>query len=365
MKVAIVAPSLRYIGGQAVQADLLVRLWKGDPNVEVSFLAVDPPLPTPLAWALRVPGLRTVLRQPIYFWHLWRELGRVDIAHIFSASYWSFLLAPSPAWLVAKLRRKKIIMNYRSGEARDHLRRSRVAARILRLVDLLVVPSGYLVDVFREFRLDAKIVPNIVDTSQFSFRNRKHFRPYLVCTRGFHRYYSVDVVVRAFVEVQRSFPEARLDLVGNGPSEAQIRELVRELGVTGITFAGAADRQQIGQFYDHADIFINASCLDNMPVSILEAFASGTPVVSTDPEGMRYLVDHERTGLLSEVGDPMALAQNVIRLLKDPELASRLARNAHDESGRYSWEAVREQWLSLYYLLIPETHAAIKVRTEN
>lgn len=365
MKVAIVAPSLRYIGGQAVQSDLLVRLWEGDPKVEVSFLAADPPLPTLLSWARRIPRLRTILRQPIYFWHLWKGLEKVDIAHIFSASYWSFLLAPCPAWLVAKLRGKKSIMNYHSGEARDHLRRSRVALRILQLVDLLAVPSGHLVDVFREFGLDAKIVPNIVDTSQFSFRNRKHFRPYLVCTRGFHRYYSIDVVVRAFVEVQRSFPEARLDLVGNGPSEGQIRELVKELGVTGINFAGVATRQQINRFYDEADIFINASCLDNMPVSILEAFASGTPVVSTDPEGMRYLVDHERTGLLSEVGDPKALARNVIRLLKDPELASRLAQNARDESRRYSWEAVREQWRKLYYLLIPQTRAAIKNRTEN
>jgi L-malate glycosyltransferase len=365
LKVAIVAPSLRYIGGQAVQADLLVRLWHGDPKLEVTFLAVDPPLPILLAWARNVPGLRTILRQPIYFWHLWRGLGRVDIAHIFSASYWSFLLAPTPAWLVAKLRGKKSIINYRSGEARDHLRRSRIAVRILQLVDLLVVPSGYLVDVFREFGLNAKIVPNIVDMSQFSFRDRKHLRPHLVCTRGFHRYYSVDVVVRAFVEVQRSFPEARLDLVGSGPLEGQIQALVKELGVTGINFAGAATREQIARFYDEADIFINASCLDNMPVSILEAFASGTPVVSTDPEGMRYLVDHERTGLLSEVGDPMALARNVIRLLQDPDLASRLAHNAHDESRRYSWDAVREQWLKLYYFLSPQTREAIKGRAES
>jgi len=57
------------------------------------------------------------------------------------------------------------------------------------------------------------------------------------------------------------------------------------------------DRDEIGKYYDRADIFINASRLDNMPVSILEAFASGTPVVSTAPEGMRYLVEHGRTGL--------------------------------------------------------------------
>jgi glycosyltransferase involved in cell wall biosynthesis len=63
---------------------------------------------------------------------------------------------------------------------------------------------------------------------------------------------------------------------------------------------------------------------------------------------MPYLVEHERTGLLSRVGDEKALASNVIRLLQDPELAARLAHNAHDEARNYTWEAVREQWLNTY-----------------
>ncbi len=97
-----------------------------------------------------------------------------------------------------------------------------------------------------------------------------------------------------------------------------------------------------------------------MPVSILEAFAAGTPVISTAPEGMRYLIDHERTGLLSEPGNPQTLAQNVVRVLNDSELASRLAVNAHEELQRYSWEAVRKQWLEVYYLLDRETSPSVQ-----
>src|SRR5258708_6713557 len=107
LKVALVAPSLRYVGGQSVQADLLLRLWQNDPDVDVSLIEVDPRLPRGLAWAERVPGLRTILREPIYFLHLWRGLKDVDVTHIFSASYWSFLLAPAPAWFFAKLRGTK------------------------------------------------------------------------------------------------------------------------------------------------------------------------------------------------------------------------------------------------------------------
>ena len=359
LRVCIVAPSLRYVGGQSVQADLLLRHWQNDPNIDISFLAVDPPLPGALAWAESIPGLRTILREPIYFWHLWRGLKDVDIAHIFSASYWSFLLAPAPAWLIAKMktrgsktRRIKAMINYHSGEARDHLQRFRSAKFVLSRVDKIVVPSGYLVDVFREFGLSASAVPNIVDLSQFRYRERTLLRPHLVCTRGFSTYYSVDVVVRAFAEVKKEYPDAQLDLVGNGPLEADIRKLVADLHLTGVNFTGVVSHREIGKYYDQADIFINGSWLDNMPLSVIEAFAAGTPVVTTSPECMPYLVEHERTGLLSPVGDEKALAANVIRLLRDPALAARLAQNAHHESRNYTWEAVREQWLNTYRGLV-------------
>jgi len=353
LQVCIVAPSLRYVGGQSAQADLLLQHWHNDPDIAISFIAVDPPLPRALAWAESVPGLRTILREPLYFWHLWRGLKDVDIAHIFSASYWSFLLAPAPAWLFSRTRGAKTLINYHSGEARDHLQRFRSAKFVLSRVNRIVVPSGYLIDVFHEFGLPASAVPNIVDLAQFHYRERNPLRPHLVCTRGFSAYYSVDVVVRAFADVKKEHPDAQLDLVGGGPLEASIRKLVADLNLSGVNFTGVASRQEIGKYYDRADIFINASWLDNMPLSIIEAFATGTPVVTTSPECMPYLVEHERTGLLSPVGDEKSLAANVLRLLREPALAARLAKNAHEESQNYTWEAVREQWVSIYRGLEP------------
>lgn len=348
VRCAIVCASPRYVGGHSVQAELLLRGWKGDGRVAAKLIPIDPALPTPIRWVEKLPGLRTITREPLYLWQLWKAIRDVDVAHIFSASYWSFLIAPAPAWLVARLRGKKVVMHYHSGEAREHLRRSRLARYILKRVDELVVPSGFLVEVFKEFGLHAKVVPNVVDSSQFSFRLREQLRPHLVCTRGFHPYYAVDVVVRAFAQVQKVFPNARLVLVGGGPEEGEIRSLVRRLELSGVTFAGVASRQDIARFYDGADIFINASQLDNMPVSILEAFAAGTPVVTTAPEGMRYVVEHERTGLLSAPGDVGALAANVLRLLNDPALARQLVLNAYQQCDQYKWSTVREKWLEIY-----------------
>jgi glycosyltransferase involved in cell wall biosynthesis len=352
IRVALVAPTLRYVGGQSVQADLLMRNWKDDPDVEARFVPVDPNPPYGLGWVERVPGLRTVLREPRYILELWRKLKDAEVVHIFSASYSSFLLAPLPAWLVARRRGKKTLINYRSGECRDHLQKSSIARSVLKGTDRLVVPSGYLVDVLKEFGLTAQAVPNIVDLSQFVFRLRRPLRPHLVCTRGFHPYYCIDVVVRAFAEVQELYPDAQLDLVGGGPVESEIRNLVRDMKLVRVNFTGVVARDQIGRCYDQADIFINASRLDNMPVSVLEAFAAGTPVVSTEPESMRYLIEEGRTGLLSPPGDAHALARNVIELLQNPELAERLAENARQEFQRYSWPIVRKQWLEVYRSMI-------------
>src|SRR5260370_5717029 len=185
MNVAIVAASLRYVGGQSVQADLLVQNCH-DEELRAKLVPIDPTLPRVIAWVEHIPLLRPLVREPFYLWSLWRQLRDVDIAHIFSASYWSFLIAPLPALLMARMRGKKALIHYHSGEARDHLKRFRTARWLLAKADSLVVPSGYLAGVFREFGLDATVVPNIIDLSQFTFRLRRPVRPHLVGTVALH-----------------------------------------------------------------------------------------------------------------------------------------------------------------------------------
>ena len=144
LRVAIVAPSLQYVGGQAVQADLLLRSWRSDPDVEAFFIPIDPKFPKYLSWAAKIPYLRTILRAPLYWFTLYRDLAKADVVHVFSASYASFLLAPVPALIIARMLRKSVMINYRSGEAADHLRHSKIAVRLLSQADARIVPSGYL-----------------------------------------------------------------------------------------------------------------------------------------------------------------------------------------------------------------------------
>src|SRR2546422_6525663 len=146
---------------------------------------------------------------PFYLMALWRALGEVEIAHIFSASYWSFMRAVFPAWLVARLRKRKTVINYHSAEARDHLRRWRSARAVLRRADQIVVPSRYLVEGFREFGIESRAFPNFIDVDRVSYRPPRPLRPRLVFTRGVWPYYSLHVVVRGLSEVKKKFFHAR------------------------------------------------------------------------------------------------------------------------------------------------------------
>jgi hypothetical protein len=168
LRVAIVAPSLRILGGQAVQARRLLDAWAPDPEVEAWLVPINPVPRPPFNWLLDVKYVRTVVTQFLYYPLLLRQLRRADVVHVFSASYASFLLAPLPAVLIAKLYGKPVVLNYRSGEAPDHLRRSAIARRTLKAVDLNVVPSSFLRDVFASFDISSRIVANICEPPAFS-----------------------------------------------------------------------------------------------------------------------------------------------------------------------------------------------------
>src|SRR5215831_8409374 len=166
----MVAPSMRILGGQAVQAARLLRAWSDDPDVFAWLVPVNPLPPGPLAALTRITYVRTLVTQLCYWPLLLRELRKADVVHVFSAAYTSFLLSPLPAVIVARLLGKPVVMNYRSGEAPDHLRRSAVARGTLRAVERNAVPSRFLHDVFASFGIRSRIIPNIVDVEQFRFR---------------------------------------------------------------------------------------------------------------------------------------------------------------------------------------------------
>ena len=346
-RVALVAPGPGVPGGQESQATALERGLRQE-GYRVLRLRIDPIFPSALAWVRRHRYARTLVNQALYLSSL-PCLRRRDVAHVFSASYWSFLLSAAPALLAGRILGKRVILHYHSGEADDHLAHWGLLVHPwLALPHAIVVPSEYLKNVFERHGYLPRVIPNVVDLSRFRYRERASPGPRFLCARTLDPYYRVDQTLRAFALLKERFPDATLSITGGGTEEGRLRHLASSLGLGGVRFLGPVDPMWMPAVYDGADIFLNASVLDNQPVSVLEAFACGLPVISTGCGDLAALARDGKTALVVPPEDPAAMAEAATRLLKDPEAAVRMARRAREVAEEHSWPHVREAWAQVY-----------------
>ena len=355
LQVLIAAPSLDILGGQSRQAAVLRSWFSRDPELQVDFVPHNPRLPGPLRLLQRIKYVRTVVTSLWYWGLLLIHIRRCDVLHAFSASYYSYLLSVMPALLIAKLYGKKSVLNYRSGEADDHLTNwPLTAAPTMKWANVIAVQSGYLKDVFARFGLKAKIIPSSINLERFHFRERKPLQPIFLSNRLHEPLYNVACIVRAFELIQRRYADARLIIAGDGTERANLEHMVANLKLRGVEFVGRIEYEEMPALYDRADIYLNAPNLDNLPSSILESYSAGIPVVTTEAGGIPYILWHEETGLLIGLDDHVAMAMSAMRLLEDDDLAQRLIRRGQAECVKYSAETERRSWISLYKKLVNE-----------
>ena len=349
VRVLIAAPPLDILGGQSRQAVRLMEGLKREADLQIGFLPHNPRLPGFLRVLQRIKYVRTVSTTLFYLVLLLLRVRKYDIIHVFSASYYSYSLSAAPALLIARLFGKKSILNYRSGEAEDHLATWKTAVPSIRMADQIVVPSGYLVDVFARFGLRARAINNIVELDRFTFRERSPLRPIFLTSRLLEPLYNVPCVLRAFAIIQQNYPEARLTVAADGFLRAELEQLARDLKLRNCDFIGFVSFDDMPALYDAADIYLSATSIDNMPSSITESMACGLNVVTTDGGGaIPYIMTNEVTGLIVNSDDHEALAREALRLLDDNDFALQLAHNAHQASKKFTWPYIRDEWLDLY-----------------
>ncbi|HEW79038.1 MAG TPA: glycosyltransferase family 1 protein, partial [Phycisphaerales bacterium] len=231
----------------------------------------------------------------------------------------------------------------------------------LEKVTTVIVPSGFLAEIFKRRDIATRIVPNIVNLDLFtSAGHDRHIRkktgPKLLVTRNLEPLYDIDTALRVLQQVRLTFPEATMTVCGSGPERDKLTTLAQTLGIaSAVVFTGRVENEQIAELYQSADVMVNPSLADNMPNSVLESLASGVAVVSTDVGGVPFLVQHEKTALLVPPGDVDAMAKAVIRVLEDPELAARLTTSGLSEVKQYTWPSVREKLESAYTDALMET----------
>lgn len=335
---------MRVIGGQSIQAKRLLDAFENDSQVEMSFLPNNPE-----TVFQNIKYLRTIFASLKFWWSLLTNIYRFDVVQVFSSATTGYIIATLPPLIISKIYGRKVVLNYHSGELAHHIETwKKTALPTMRKFDCIVVPSQFLVDVFAKYNLKAKAIFNFVDSANFKFREREMFRPIFLSNRNFEAHYNVGDVLRAFQIVQKRFPEAALIVAGFGTEEAKLKQLAEDLKLKRVEFAGKISNEEMARLYEKTDVYLNSSLVDNMPLSFIEAFSCGLPVVSYATGGIPYLVENDKTGLLVEPRDFEGLAQKAIFLLEDQEFAKKIVAKAHAEVVKYSWENVRSEWLELY-----------------
>lgn len=219
-----------------------------------------------------------------------------------------------------------------------------------RMASRIVAPSEHLQAAFRARGHEVRRVPNIVTPPRGeSTREALDSGFRVLWMRAFDREYQPELAVSAFVELMRTDPGSSMTMAGpdRGLRDAA-RQLANESGVAdAVTFPGyLAGPEKDRALLDH-DVFLNTTCIDNTPVSVLEAMAAGLPVVTTDVGGLRVLLEDGACGTLVPDGDAPALASAIRALRADPDRKDEMVARAKRRSQAFESDAVLREWESL------------------
>jgi glycosyltransferase involved in cell wall biosynthesis len=128
----------------------------------------------------------------------------------------------------------------------------------------------------------------------------------------------------------------------------ECKSLVNKLALQShVQFLGRVPKSRIPQLGTESDIFLNPTFVDNTPVSTVEAMAMGMCIVATTAGGLPHLLKQNETALLVSPGDESEMASAMLKLLRDPELADKLSRNARSVAEHMDWREVTPQWLDI------------------
>jgi glycogen(starch) synthase len=213
-----------------------------------------------------------------------------------------------------------------------------------------------------EGRLD--LVPNQIDLTPFqqavpSARPEvwPEDRPMVLFAGRLEYEKGVQTVLDALPALERSVPGVGLIVAGDGTYRSALERRATSLGLDGrVRFLGFADETRLRSLYRSADLAIVPSLYEPFGLVTLEAMASGTPVLVADTGGLREIIEHDVTGMRFPPGDARALAASAARILREPALARRLAREARSAlAARGSWSVAAGRTAEVYRAAMAQT----------
>jgi glycosyltransferase involved in cell wall biosynthesis len=225
---------------------------------------------------------------------------------------------------------------------------NRLGRNLLRMTaDAVVAPSRFMQDSLRGIGVNAEWIPQFIDPSGYGAGpfpapgNRVLFVGILYPCKG------VSDLLAAFSIVSKAIPDARLDVIGDGSEKPVLEEMAGLYGLKDrVHFHGLLPPEKVSAFYQQASVLVLPSIhIENSPLVVLEAMASGRPVIGSRIGGIPELIGEGSTGLLFSPGNREELAEKVIEILKDRKKAETMGRQGREKVLK---EFSRERCLEAY-----------------
>jgi glycosyltransferase involved in cell wall biosynthesis len=276
---------------------------------------------------------------------------KYDVAVVDVYSGAGFWLAVAQVTLLRALRKHTVAVLHGGGLPDFHAAHPAVTGRFLRLPQAVVTPSFHLQKAFTAIRPDIVRVPNGMDLPAYIFRQRDGEGARICWLRAFDTVYDPVLAVRALAIVRARHPEASLTMAGPVKRVELLeatRRVIAQAGLAdAVAIVGAVRKQDVPALLDRHDIFLNTPKLESFGVAVMEAAASGAPVVSTAAGEIPYLWRDGVDALLVPAGDEHAMGAAILQLLTDPAWARGIALAARAKAESCGWAAVLPQWLEL------------------
>lgn len=240
-----------------------------------------------------------------------------------------------------------------SWQAAEVVARRLSAWTLKRATTVLAVNQAGRCEVLQASGVKADILPFGVDTNRFAPATRavqgRHNKVFLVVSYLVARK-RVSDVIKAFAIVVSQRSDTVLRIVGDGPVREELMALSRSLRLgNACEFVGHVPHERIAEQYGQADVVVSASASETFGMSLLEAMASGLPVISTMNDGAIGIVDHGETGYLISVGDIHHLAERMIELCSEPASVRRMGQAARTRAReRFAWGVIAQQVVGHY-----------------
>lgn len=236
---------------------------------------------------------------------------------------------------------------------------AKILRRFIQRIDGFIAVSPLAADTMKEYlNAEFKIIPNGVDTERFSPRVKRlqkfsDHRPNILFIGRLEPRKGLKHLLLASKTVFKKLPDARLIVVGTGVMEGYYKSLVQNKLRKNIYFEGFVPAEYVPRYYASCDVFCSPAIgRESFGIVLLEAMASGKPIVASDIDGYRRVITHREDGILVEPENPQVLAEALIEVLTDKTLSRKLSVQGRKKAMAYSWERITKQIEAFYYEII-------------